>query len=31
MKMNDFNQKWYLLGIIVGMFAGIAFGWLMFN
>lgn len=29
--MSDFNQKWYSIGIVVGLFAGIAFGWLMFN
>lgn len=29
--MKDFNEKWYLIGTIVGLFAGIALGWFMFN
>lgn len=29
--MKDFNEKWYLIGTIVGIFAGIAIGWFMFN
>lgn len=29
--MNDFNVKWYNIGVIVGIFAGIAVGYLMFN
>ncbi len=29
--MSDFNQKWYSIGTIVGLLAGIALGWLMFN
>jgi hypothetical protein len=29
--MNDFDQKWYLIGTIVGVFAGIAIGYLMFK
>jgi len=28
--MEDYNEKWYLIGTIVGLFAGIALGWLMF-
>jgi hypothetical protein len=28
--MKDFNEKWYILGTIVGIFAGITIGWLMF-
>lgn len=28
--MKDFNQKWHLIGITVGIFAGITIGWLMF-
>ena len=26
---NDFNEKWYFIGNLVGFFAGIAAGWLM--
>lgn len=29
--MKDFNEKWYLIGTVVGLFAGIALGWFMFN
>jgi hypothetical protein len=29
--MNDFNQKWYLIGTVIGVFAGITIGWLMFS
>jgi hypothetical protein len=29
--MNDYNEKWYLIGTFVGMMAGITIGWLMFN
>ena len=29
--MEDYNQKWYVVGTIVGIFAGIALGWLMFG
>ena len=29
--MKDFNEKWYLIGTIVGTFAGITIGFLMFN
>ena len=29
--MKDFNEKWYILGTIVGIFAGITIGWLMFT
>jgi len=29
--MNDFNEKWYTIGTVVGIFAGIAIGFLMFN
>jgi hypothetical protein len=28
--MEDYNEKWYMIGTIVGLFAGIALGWLMF-
>ena len=28
--MEDFNEKWYMIGTIVGLFAGIALGWLLF-
>jgi hypothetical protein len=26
---NDFSEKWYFIGTIVGFFAGIGAGWLM--
>ena len=26
--MKDFNEKWYIIGTVVGIFAGIAIGWL---
>jgi hypothetical protein len=26
---KDFNDKWYIIGTIVGLFAGITVGWLM--
>jgi len=29
--MKDFNEKWYLIGTVVGIFAGIAIGYVMFN
>lgn len=29
--LNDFNEKWYLLGTIIGILAGITIGWLMFH
>ena len=29
--MSDFNQKWYSIGTVVGLLAGIALGYLMFN
>jgi hypothetical protein len=29
--MNDFNQKWYSIGTVVGTLAGIAVGYLMFG
>lgn len=29
--MKDFNEKWYLIGTLVGLFAGIAIGWIMFS
>lgn len=29
--MSDFNNKWYTIGTIVGIFAGIALAHLMFN
>jgi hypothetical protein len=28
---SDFNHKWYIIGTIVGMFAGITIGYLMFG
>jgi hypothetical protein len=28
--MKEFNEKWYLIGTLVGLFAGIAIGWIMF-
>ena len=28
--MKDFNEKWYLIGTLVGLFAGIGLGWFMF-
>jgi hypothetical protein len=28
--MKNYNEKWYFIGTIVGIFAGIALGWLMF-
>jgi hypothetical protein len=31
MKFKDFNEKWYIIGTIVGVFAGITLGWLMFG
>jgi hypothetical protein len=31
MKFKDFNEKWYLIGTIVGVFAGITLGWLIFG
>jgi hypothetical protein len=27
--MEDFNEKWYIIGTVVGIFAGIALGWLV--
>jgi hypothetical protein len=29
--MKDFNEKWYFIGTIVGVFAGIALGYFMFG
>jgi hypothetical protein len=29
--MEDYNEKWYIIGTVVGIFAGIALGWLMFG
>ena len=29
--MKDFNEKWYFIGTVVGIFAGITIGWLMFG
>lgn len=26
--LDDFSEKWYFLGTIVGVFAGIAIGWI---
>jgi len=31
MEMKDFNEKWYIIGTVVGIFAGITIGWLMFG
>jgi hypothetical protein len=31
MKFKDFNEKWYLIGTMVGILAGITLGWLMFG
>lgn len=31
MTMKDFNEKWYFIGTVVGIFAGITIGWLMFG
>jgi len=31
MEMKDFNEKWYIIGTVVGIFAGIAICWLMFG
>lgn len=28
---EDFNEKWYLIGSFVGIFAGLTIGWLMFG
>jgi hypothetical protein len=28
---RDFNEKWYIIGTIIGIFAGITIGWLLFN
>jgi hypothetical protein len=28
--LKDFNEKWYFLGTIVGILAGITIGWFMF-
>jgi len=28
--MEDYNEKWYMIGTVVGIFAGIALGWIMF-
>jgi hypothetical protein len=29
--MKDYNEKWYIIGTLVGIFAGIAIGYLMFH
>lgn len=29
--MKDFNEKWYFIGTIIGVFAGIALGYFMFG
>ncbi len=29
--MKDFNEKWYFIGTIVGVFAGIALSYFMFG
>lgn len=29
--MKDYNEKWYLIGTVVGVFAGITIGYLMFG
>jgi len=31
MEMKDYNEKWYIIGTLVGISAGIAIGWLMFG
>jgi hypothetical protein len=31
MKFKDFNEKWYLIGTAVGIFAGITIGWFIFG
>jgi len=31
MKFKDFNEKWYLIGTVVGVFAGITIGWFIFG
>lgn len=28
--MKDYNEKWYLIGTLVGLFAGLGLGWFMF-
>ena len=29
--MKDYNEKWYLLGSIIGIFAGITIGWFLYS
>lgn len=29
--MKDYNEKWYLIGTIMGIFAGITIGWFLFG
>ena len=29
--MNDFNEKWYIIGTIIGILSGFTIGWLLFN
>jgi hypothetical protein len=29
--MEDYNEKWYFIGTFVGLFAGVAIGWIMFG
>lgn len=28
--MKDYNEKWYLIGTLVGLAAGFALGWFVF-
>lgn len=28
--MKDYNEKWYLIGTLVGLFAGLGLGWFIF-
>lgn len=30
-KMKDYNEKWYFIGTVVGIFAGITIGWFLFS
>jgi len=29
--MKDYNEKWYILGSIIGIFAGITIGWFVYS
>jgi len=31
MDMKDYNEKWYFIGTVVGIFAGIAIGYFLFH